>query len=876
MVICCLLCFLAKAQNQSIEQECGYMSISSIDCESETSLPPCDVKEIRTDPYNPFNCEVPAKINRFNWIDPNPFLNTPFPEYCLNSWVLPQDYIQTPYSQGDNVPINHFLGKMDTPEDGWEIIKYDFGYTEEGVVGVPVDYPYLVLYNRFTAVLRVFIAVSEQQHPFNVAEVILNFIEGPVASTLDLSTAFSSNSEGVVSIEGFFENEVQFRSASSFLNGPGRWLYADFPMMYDPCACSHGSKLSLSLNLISSAEINLEGTATGTASPILDSSNGTYKDANGQYTWGWKEIAGFNEKALQKSVKSYKDMKGFTTSVKDAIERSGLSASDKAQKVDDVGKLANAAASLGFLKAGLTALPWITSAITFLDFFVTGGKEDTQQEVQIGPMGIEMNMRYKGNIDASTFRKNITFFTPGSNNYPLNTSSAIDYPLYNQALGVFNLLETPELKYTATPEQPADFLVIIDKESPVWSDWDPYQPNDHPALAQYQGQHIIVDPYNHDAFELFTDGYPYIHYRYKMEHPPAHAVNPATGFQGDSEVLAAIFIEAFELTENEEGNEVEVEAGLGFILGSDFNLLSEGKGLYRTHWIPLSCLEQIAVEFAAGLNTQVRVTLKVMGNFERGDIYANEQTQNVLHVWKFATKQILSSEPGYDWSTPFVNIPLNKFIGGTQVLTEDLYAWETVEIGADAELQAPISSPVSIIAGKDIIVSPDAKIAPNITLKIANHNGCTEEYKPSTIDFVDNFCNQKYDLTKRTMPESGFGPIEEEKGLLESSVNDQLASEVKLGKGIIDHEKLAMYQVDLYPNPVSSQASINIHLPEDGRIEAELRDSKGRRIRKVLPAAYLESGTNNFVFSTVELQPGVYALIVTTKQGPVTIRLVKQ
>lgn len=873
---CCLIGFLAKAQNQSIEQECGYMLFSSIECESETSLPPCDVKEIRTDPYNPFNCEVPDKINRFNWIDPNPFLNTPFPEYCLNSWVLPQDYIQTPYSQGDNIPINHFLGKTDAPEDGWEIIKYDFGYTENGVESTPVDYPYLVLYNRFTAVLRVFIAVSEQQHPFNVAEVALSFTTGPVASTLDLSTAFISNGEGVVSIEGFFENEVQFLSGSRFLNGPGRWLYADFPMMYDPCACGHGSKLGLSLNLISSAEISLEGTATGTASPILDSSNGTYKDVHGQHTWGWKEITGFNEKALQKSVKSYKDMKGFTTSVKNAIERSGLSVSDKAEKADDVEKLADAAASLGFLKSGLTALPWITSAITFLDFFVTGGKKDTQQELQIGPMGIEMNMRYKGNIEASTFRKEITFFTPGSNNYPLNTSSEIDYPLYNQALGVFNLLEPPELKYTADPEPPSDFLVIIDQESPVWSDWDPYQPNDHPVLAQYQGQHILVDPYNHDAFELFPDGYPYIHYRYKMEQPPAHAVNPATGFQGDSEVLAAIFIEAFELKEDEEGNEVEDAAGLGFALGSDFNLFSEGKGLYRTHWIPLSCLEQIALEFATGLNTQLRVTLKVMGNFERGDMYANEQSQNVLHVWKFATNQVFSSEPGYDWSTPFVNIPLNRFITGTQVLTGDLYAGETIEIGAGAELQAPISSPVSIIAGKDIIVSPDAKIAPNITLKIASPNGCTEEYKPATTEFVDNFCNEKYDLNKRAMPESGTGPEDEETALLEAAVNEQIASEAKLGIASIDYEKLAEYQVELYPNPVSNQASLKIHLPEDGRVEAKIRDAKGQRIQEILPAAYLESGVHNFDLSTKELQTGAYIITIITKQGPLTVRLIKQ
>ena len=263
-VACCLLCLIATAQNQ--EQVCGYMPAAPA-CEPAAALEPCAAKMIRTDPYNPFNCEEPGKANRFNWIDPNPDASTPWPEYCLNSSVINQSHIKTPYSQDDNIPINHFLGKPDAPEDGWEIIKYDLGYTDEGVpASTPVDYPYLVLYNRFTGILRVFVAVSEQQHPFNVAEIRLRFTKGPVASTFDLSTAFTAAGEGIVSIESFSEPDAEFRSAARFLNAPGRWLYADFPMMYDPCACGHGSKIGIELRLISSAEITLAGTATGTAS----------------------------------------------------------------------------------------------------------------------------------------------------------------------------------------------------------------------------------------------------------------------------------------------------------------------------------------------------------------------------------------------------------------------------------------------------------------------------------------------------------------------------------------------------------------------------------------------------------------------------------
>jgi hypothetical protein len=817
--------------------------------------------------------------NRFNWIDPYPDENTLIPEFCLNSSVINQIRIRTPHSQSDNIPINHFLGKPDYPQDGWEIIKYDLGYTVEGQPTVPVDYPYLVLYNRFTGILRIFIAVSEQQHPFNVAEVILLFIKGPVASTFDLSTAFTSEREGVVSIKDFSDVDIEFRSASRFLNGPGRWLYADFPMMYDPCACGHGSRIGIQLNLISTAEITLAGTATGTASSTLDSSTGTYKDTEGQHTWGWKDIAGFNEKALQKSAKAYKDVDGFSNSLKNAIFRSGLSEKDKTKKVEDVGSLASAAGSLGFLKTGLDALPWISSAITFLDYFVTGGKNGPQT-VQIAPMGIELNMRYKGDISSSTYRKDITFFTPGSDNHPIsNPAAGQDYPFYNQALGVFHLLEAPELKTSFPYLGSAPTLIVIDEEDPVWSSWDPYLPNDHPMLSLYQGQEVLVDPYNHDAFEEFLDGSPYANYRYKMELPLSYAINPATEFKSGAEILAAFFVEAYQEIEalgdgeDDEGEIVERAAGVGFLLGSNFNLLTEGKGLYRTHWMPLSCLEQMALEFAASFDTQLRISLKVMGNFERGDSYAGEQAQNVLHVWKFAVQQTIAPPLFDDWDSPFINVPIHRFLSGPQVLTNDISAWETIVIGADADLRAPFPASFSIIAGKEIIVSPDAKIAPNITLKIASPNGCTEEYKPATPNFISNFCENKYDLAKRAL-----APIivDDEEGTPVASLKPDSLSENMLGSISDRHENLLGFHVEAYPNPLSGYATLRLLLPEEGAVSASLSDLQGRPLRQVLPAGYLPAGEHLFDLPAHDLPPGMYLLTVQTAQGRQSIKLVKR
>ena len=591
-------------------------------------------------------------------------------------------------------------------------------------------------------------------------------------------------------------------------------------------------------------------------------------------------------------------MDGFSNSLKNAIFRSGLSEKDKTKKVEDVGSLAGAAGSLGFLKTGLDALPWISSAITFLDYFVTGGKNGPQT-VQIAPMGIELNMRYKGDISSSTYRKDITFFTPGSDNHPiLNPAAGQDYPLYNQALGVFHLLEAPELKTTFPYLGLAPTLIVIDEEDPVWSSWDPYLPNEHPIFSLYQGQEVLVDPYNHDAFEEFLDGSPYANYRYKMELPLSYAINPATEFKSGAEILAAIFVEAYkeikvegedeeipdfisifnciffgDCSYVEDEQQVEAPAGLGFVLGSNFNLLTEGKGLYRTHWMPLSCLEQMALEFAASFDTQLRISLKVMGNFERGDSYASEQAQNVLHVWKFAVQQTIAPPLFDDWDSPFINVPLHRFLSGPQVLTNDISAWETIVIGADADLRAPFPASFSIIAGKEIIVSPDAKIAPNITLKIASPNGCTEEYKPATPNFISNFCENKYDLVKRALE-----PIivDDEEGTPVASLKPDSLSENMLGSISDRHENLLVFHVEAYPNPLSGYATLRLLLPEEGAVSASLSDLQGRPLRQVLPAGYLPAGEHLFDLPAHDLAPGMYLLTVQTAQGRKSIKLVKR
>ncbi len=163
---------------------------------------PCDASLIRTDPYAPKNTQNWQRANTFNWIDPNPDPVSFWEEYCVNSPDIQLDYMKTPWSQDDNTVTNHFTDNLDKyPQDGWELIKYDFGFTQSGQpAGTGVYYPYLLLYNRFTGRLRIFIAIAATDYPFTVAEIRLKHKEGTMSSNLDLSTAFTASQDGITII----------------------------------------------------------------------------------------------------------------------------------------------------------------------------------------------------------------------------------------------------------------------------------------------------------------------------------------------------------------------------------------------------------------------------------------------------------------------------------------------------------------------------------------------------------------------------------------------------------------------------------------------------------------------------------------------------
>jgi hypothetical protein len=214
------------------------LSLFVLICYQVNSFAQCPPNGITTNPSAPINTQAPSKLNTFEW------RNQTFP---INSYYsIPGELTFSPFYQTDNIPINHFIDNKDMqPEDGWEIIRKDFGYLDDGTPSsVPITHPYLVLYNKYTAIMRVFVAKGDNP-AYTGARIKIEFLGGQdlmKTSLLDLSAGF-------IAFDKPFTNKI-YQSIAQFLNGKWKWFYADFPMQYDPCTCLLGSKLGITIFLI--------------------------------------------------------------------------------------------------------------------------------------------------------------------------------------------------------------------------------------------------------------------------------------------------------------------------------------------------------------------------------------------------------------------------------------------------------------------------------------------------------------------------------------------------------------------------------------------------------------------------------------------------
>ncbi len=90
------------------------------------------------------------------------------------------------------------------------------------------------------------------------------------------------------------------------------------------------------------------------------------------------------------------------------------------------------------------AAPYIGTAISLLDFVVSGGGATEKAEEKRAPMFSTINTAISGTIESVTTDLDVDFFLPGT-----STIANPSRPIYNNPLGVLTVLEVPNFNYSS-------------------------------------------------------------------------------------------------------------------------------------------------------------------------------------------------------------------------------------------------------------------------------------------------------------------------------------------------------------------------------------------------------------------------------------------
>jgi hypothetical protein len=377
----------------------------------------CPPNGITTNPSAPFNPQLPAATNLyFDWRQAS---------YQNNTTCQPFTQVESPFYKIDNLEILRQSKDM-LPEDGWELIRREFGYDNQNNARPDVpEHTYYVLYNKVTGILRILLKTCRAAD-YNGAKITIKF-----DATSSFQTSLFDHTSRLRAMDEAFTRNPAAQSVSVFVNDRTKWFYADFPMAYDPCTCMYQSKINIISQLIENSQIELSGSITGTITSISNKQGSV--NSSGSYSF----------KDFLNDADKYKKVYGGVDAFINETKNVAQTIPNNTDIINALNLFQTGLKDNQFLKTGLAAVPWLKAAVGVLDFFSGGGKTQPQQ-VQIMPMAVNLSVKLSGTISTSNQYHDIKFTTPGSLN--AQNDPAI-YPFYNEVMGVFNLMKGPKMQW---------------------------------------------------------------------------------------------------------------------------------------------------------------------------------------------------------------------------------------------------------------------------------------------------------------------------------------------------------------------------------------------------------------------------------------------
>lgn len=601
---------------------------------------------------------------------PDPFSVPPFPHQSVNNFdwstnfftiykqvgsTITTQTIQSPFWENTSglatePNLDHFrnvffnngfytdpaqaIGSVDIwPEDGWELLYKDFGTATAGYTSNPS----FGLYNRYTGILRIFYYVENLG---NTASSTARISLEPNFS-LNNNALLSFTETEINALDAFERHLTRALNYAQALNS--FWIFAEFPIAFDPCLCRYpsSSMIDFTFEIIKQGTIVLEGKATGFSTPMLYN-NGVYTPVKSNIISNHGRMKTASD-YLAEVNGYYTSLNKFKDNVNTMIGYQNNAGADKAKQQADIDKF-------GDWVTIAKNTPKIGAVIGIIDFLVTGGKAKNSSTREPTPYSYktELEIKLTGSITEDINLSALSLRTPGANNI------SSPNPIYNNPLGIFNLLESPPVEYAVYHNNPASGIVEI-KEDPNAGLSYGIVPFSSPTIH-----------YKDPLFDQFKIR------EYKLQKSSLYSrlvnfiINPISGLSPKKIKAALVFKFTNMPDEIDTGNYYKhivgpVEFGvtntereaLGFVhrmrmCGYEIESWPEGSAklkdiTFRTNYADLACLEDEANFFTwdfVGMPypDEPNVWLKLDIQLERTDDYAvnnPSQTQDVLMVLKY-------------------------------------------------------------------------------------------------------------------------------------------------------------------------------------------------------------------------------------------------
>ena len=454
----------------------------------------CVPKDISTNYVAPINSERPALKNNFNWQAPN------IPLVSNNILNISSGTIKNPYWDASVQQARLDFAYDDKSdfynEDGWELIRYENGYKQNGSQVNNADIvPMFVLYNRYKGTMRILVNPGYND----------DFIKGVVVEIEILKHMNNDKNNPIIPYINASANFGYMSNPSSTLGdtadvtkfyvpckwyGNKRFAIAEFPIAYDPCVCNNNVYFNFKFKGLKSSTIELSGRFIGQSQSLLDNNGNWIRD------WlpaVWEDGLNKNSGMLTfNQTKGFLDMYAAKAKELEKWNATNGIFSDVFKKIMTLGfdKIGGKLASniLGNFAKDLVALngskPFINkydsadyvklgkSAINMGgDFFTSYLGEKmfgTKPVLPASPHVLWGEIALSGKLldTSERFEAEFRIPAPGSldavkrheiKNTGITDTGVASYPLYNERLGIFNLLNKPKLYYQDLPSYTPGF-----------------------------------------------------------------------------------------------------------------------------------------------------------------------------------------------------------------------------------------------------------------------------------------------------------------------------------------------------------------------------------------------------------------------------------